>query len=274
MAINLSGLAPITTAATALSNLVLVSPQATVGYQPQSSQAFGPPVQNPPAFLFHYEGEQSVDIESDITDHFIEDNTAIQDQISLKPEIVTTQGFIGELNDVPPKALELLKLAADKLTVIGAYTPALTVTAQIAYSEAFFLYQVGVNAANAAIAAWSSLTGSGGTSQNRQQQAFQLFYGYWSQRTLFTVQTPWTVFQNMAIKTLRPVQDESTRVISSFHLTFKRIRLASSVVVGGGLAPQTSGQLTSQAASVTDLGTSSPVASTPLADGLTNMGVA
>src|ERR1700729_4349756 len=120
---NISALSQVTTAATALSNLILVSPQSTIGYQPQNAPlANGSPTQPPPSLLFHYEGEQVVSLQSDITDHYIEDNTALQDQIALKPEEVTTHGFIGELNDVAPPILAAVQAIADKLTVIDAYT--------------------------------------------------------------------------------------------------------------------------------------------------------
>jgi hypothetical protein len=279
---NLSSLSSITTAATALSNLILVSPQSTIGYQPQNpSQPNGQTSQPPPSILFHYEGEQTVALESDITDHFIEDNTAIQDQIALKPETITTHGFIGELNDVAPGALATVKAVADKLTVINAYTPVLSTTALIAYNEAFQLYQVGLNAVNSAVAAWSSLSGTGGESvinsqglalqanQTKQQIAFQQFYGYWRSRTLFTVQTPWAVFQNMAIKTLRAIQDPETRVITDFEVAFKMIRTAATVTTPGtNLSYQ--GRASAQAASLTDLGTSTPVSSISLSQGLTS----
>lgn len=266
---NLSALSPFTTSATALSNLILVSPQATVGYQPQSPSN-NPLAQQPPQLLFHYEGEQTVALESDITDHFIEDNTAIQDQISLKPETITTHGFIGELNNVPPGVLAILKTAADKLVGIGAYTPTLTTNALIAYNNAFQLYQVGSNAVNSAVSAWSSIIGTNGENvidltgiatqnlnQTKQQIAFQQFYGYWRSRTLFTVQTPWAIFKNMAIKSLRAIQDAETRMITDFEVTFKMIRTADTLTTSP-VSLTFQGRSAAQAASITDLGTSTP----------------
>lgn len=274
---NLSSLAPITTTATALSNLILVSPQATIGYQPQNNPA-SPTLQQPPALLFHYEGEQTATLESDITDHYIEDNTAIQDQIALRPEQITTHGFIGELNDVAPAALALVQQLADKLTVISAYTPVLSETALIAYAQAFQLYQVGANAVNSAVSTWGALSGTGGESvingqgitlqanQNKQQAMFQQFYGYWKNRALFTVQTPWAVFQNMAISRFRAIQDAETRVITDFEVTFKIIRLAQSITTVP--ITQVQGRLDSQSAGVTDLGTSTPASGMSLTSGL------
>lgn len=287
---NLSSLSPITTAATALSNLVLVSPQSTIGYQPQNAPAGnGTAKAQPKPILFHYEGEQDVTIVSDITDHYIEDNTAIQDQIALKPEEVTTHGFIGELNDVPPKYLALAGAIASRLTVIGAYAPALTETALIAYSEAFLLYQVAQNAIDSAVSTWATINGTGGQSvingngttgfeaqfpnQTKQQEVFQQFYGYWRKRTLFTVQTPWAVFQNMAIKSLRAIQDPETRVITDFQITFKLIRTASTETLQNA-GPVRLDRNYSQAVGITNLGTSTPISSISQTEGLTSMGVA
>lgn len=230
-----------TNAAVALGNLILATPNTVLGYQPQNGPISQMPQYTQPSLLFHYEGENTSTIESDITDHYIEDNSSIQDQIALKPVIITTQGFIGELNDVPPnKFFQAAQLVAQKLTVLGAYTPALSTTALIAYNEALFAYQTVQNAANAAQSAWSSVSGSGssGTSviggngvtnepnQSKQQQYYQLLYGYWLNRTLFTVQTPWAIFTDMAIKSIRAIQAADTVMISDFEVTFKQIRFA------------------------------------------------
>lgn len=256
MSNSLNSLAPITTTATALSNVVLVTPQTVVGYQPQNGFSTNALVSGSylnsglfysnPSLLFHYEGEQTVVLENDITDHYIEDNTSIQDQISQKPDIVTTHGFIGELNDVAPYGNVILQSLQSKLTAISAYTPQLTVDAEIAYNEAFQAYQIAANAVQASVSSWATVTGGGGESvignnglikqnqltQNKQQQMFQQFYGYRAQNILFTVQTPWAIFQNMAILRLRAIQNEETNVITDFEVTFKRLRLAKLITAG------------------------------------------
>lgn len=291
---NLTALSATTTAATALSNLVLVSPQSTVGYQPQNrpnpdgSVSVASP---PPRLLFNYEGEQTTLLESDITDHYVEDNSAVQDQISLKPEVITTHGFIGELNDVVPDLLKLVKFAADKLTTVVAYQPKLTTTAELVYAEAFQLYQVASNVINTAVNTWAAvgnaITGSDGqsvigangltiaTAQNKQQTAFQQFYGYWKNRTLFTVQTPWAVFQNMAIRSLRAIQDAETRVITDFEITFKMIRNVATITNNGfSVDASLQGRASTQNSALQDLGSSTGVPGPSLGSGLSTMGVA
>lgn len=268
MAINLSGLSSVTSSVTALSGLILVSPQKTVGYQPLNPTGSTAPM--PKTFVFHYEGEQTASLESDITDHYVEDNTAVQDQIALKPEVVTTNGFIGELNDVPPAFLAPLQLAAQKLTTVGGYVPRLTTTALLAYTEALFLYQTAANAINSAVSTAESIGGVFGANvgqnvvgdnglilggvQNEQQAAFQKFYVYWRTRTLFNIQTPWAVFQNMAIVKIRAVQDAETNVISNFEISFKKIRVASTLTTGRAVSDLDS-RLLNQGSSLTNNGT-------------------
>ena len=276
MAINLSALADASNAAQALANLILVSPQKAIGMQPQNAPSYKKNVGTPPpSILFNYEGEQSLDLSSDITDHYVEDNSAIQDQIALKPEIYVVQGFVGELNDIAPAALEPLKVAAEKLTTISAYVPQFSTTATIAYLTALQVYQTGKSLVNSAIATWASINGgdfSGGQgvingsglsganskTQTQQQIYFQQFYGYWRNRTLFTVQTPWAVFQDMAIQNLKAIQDPETRMISDFQITFKLMRFASTLSLGVQQLNSSNfqGRGAASAAGLTDLGTS------------------
>lgn len=274
----ISALSQITTGATALGNLIFVSPQTTVGYQPQSKPTKnGTAPTQLPTIIFHYEGENTAALESDITDHYVEDNTAIQDQIALRPIMISTQGFIGELNDVPPNAVfQALQQAAQKLTVLNAYTPVLSTTAQIAYNEALFAYQTASNLVDNAVSAYNTITGQGGTSvinangistqpnQTKQQTYFQQFFGYWNTRTLFTIQTPWAIFTDMAIKNLQAIQSAETNVITDFNVVFKQMRFASTVsnltLYSDSSDFQT--RLQNQGATATPLGTSALTPST------------
>lgn len=273
MAINLSALSNVTTAAKALSNLILVSPQQVTGYQPQLGPSYSRETGTPPkAILFNYEGEQVASLTTDITDHYIEDNSTIQDQAALKPVLITTQGFIGELNDIAPAALEAVKEVAEKLTTVGSYVPQLSTTALLAYANAFQLYQTASSIVDSAVQTWSSILGDdnqsvingaglipGGAPQTKQQIYFQQFYGYWQNRTLFSIQTPWAIFQDMMIQTLTATQSAETNVITDFQITFKQLRFASTQQVGNVLYSDNNnfmGRAFSQGARVLNLGTS------------------
>ncbi len=283
---SLSQLTPLTTAAQALGSIALVVPSQVVGYQPQTASQTGLinklNLNNAEALVFHYEGEQSAFMEADITDHYVEENYAIQDHIARRSEVVTTRGFIGELNDVAPKFLVPLQAAATTLTSVSAYTPALSASAQLAYNEAFFLYQNAAQLANNAVSAFgniASLFGSTGGqivdgsqvffagnefAQNKQQQMFTQFYGYWYNNVLFTVQTPWAIFTSMAIKSLRPIQDAETKVITTFEVTFKKIRIASFST--NSSSPLKDGRAFDQSSPPTGNGTANPTNDASLVD--------
>lgn len=268
MSVDLSALSSATTSAQALSNLILVSPQEQVGIQPKAPPAEdGETVQQPKKFLFNYEGEQKIDLQSDITDHFVEDNSAIQDQIALRPEIITTNGFIGELNNVVPPELRPIRLAADKLTPLTAFQPELSTAAELVYANAFQAYQTVKLAAASAVQAWSSISGGGEGSQTKQQLAFQEFYGYWRDRTLFRVQTPWAVFDNMAIQNLRALQTEDSDSYTDFQIVFKAIRFAETqFIVSDNLYNfnQYQGRTFNQGSPEVSRGVQSPADSLPL----------
>jgi hypothetical protein len=64
--------------------------------------------QNPPpgiaGFLFDIPEEDQIALRSDVTDHFLEDNTSVVDQIALKPEEVSVRGLVAELTSAQPNA--------------------------------------------------------------------------------------------------------------------------------------------------------------------------
>jgi uncharacterized Fe-S center protein len=65
-------------------------------------------------FVFDVITLDSIELSSDITDHYIEDNTAINDHIALKPEIIRVEGLVGELKYEIPAELRQLKRSFGK----------------------------------------------------------------------------------------------------------------------------------------------------------------
>ncbi len=278
---NISSIASIANSANAIGGLILATPQQNLGYQPQSN----PPLQLKPSILFNYEGEQTVTLESDITDHFSEDNIYLNDQIALRPEMITTHGFIGELNNVTPPVLEYLKDVVDKLLPLSAYVPELTVAALDSYNQALFFYQTAKNSLNAAVSAWETVSTLGGGTdvegsrnpfysniQTQQAIYFAKFMGYWNSRTLFTVQTPWGVFKDCAIKNLRAIQDAETKEVTDFEVTFKRMRFATTTTSTTALQPQNmSGRAADAASPNQNLGKITPTEEASLSENVTKV---
>ncbi len=149
------------------------------------------------------------------------------------------------------------------LPIIPELTPALTPGA-----EATQLQTV-ENAANtdSAITSTDSLYGYYAArlpqqpNQTKQQVAFGFLYQLWKGRQLFTVETPWGFFTNMAIESCTPHQGPDSRFVSNFDLTFKKIRTVRSVTIVPGLL---AGRATYQQAPVTQNGTIGQVTPTTL----------
>lgn len=224
----MSDFSPFTAIANGLANLAIVSPNQTVGYQP--TPANGEP---PPAFLFHIEDDNEIVQESEITDNYVENNTVIQDHWALRSPTVRVHGFIGELNDSPLGQQNLLPLPAfvqpvitTGLSIISDFLPGLSISANNIVNAAFQGYQAASAVANSAVSAWNSLINGAPGVQNKQQAAFQYFFGQLQARSLWKIQTPWAVMDTMAIQSFRTVQEGGSRVITDFYITFKKIRFA------------------------------------------------
>jgi hypothetical protein len=239
------------TAGATLVNAFLVVLQG-VGYDVQDS--------NNVSFLFNFREEDSEDLKSDITDHYTETNSALQDQISLKPVTCTLHGFIGELTDQQSGIAAEVQLIASQLTVFAPYVPALTVAAQQYYNQAQQIYNAASSAAATLTQAFNFVTGKG--SLTKQQQAFAFFKSRWQSRSLFSVQTPWEILPNMAIEELHAVQEGDSQQVSDFRITFKQMNFASTLSSASTIAGQ--GRYAFQAANSTNQGAQNPPSVGPL----------
>jgi len=185
-------------------------------------------------FVFDIEGETTVTLKSDITDHFLEDNTTIQDHIAIKPKKVTLNTYVGELTYKPESDLtDTVETVVRKLTTINAYLPELTQATQAIVdfnaedltSVTDSLESVTAQTVNKATDYYSmvqNLLNSG----NKQQDAYMYFKSLMEQKILVSLQTPFEYMNNMAIESVTAFQGEESKFISNFTITLKEIRTA------------------------------------------------
>jgi len=179
-------------------------------------------------FLFDIIDDENVDLDSDITDHYVENNTAIQDHIALRPEQFTLKGFVAELTDIFPTVNLSILTAVQALQLIKSFSPDFTTQADQVYEQI-------EKAASQALQSVSlaenlfDLFNQKNTSATRQQRAYNFFYSMWASRQLCQVETPWNIFLNMAIDRIKIKQDAETKMISDIHITFKKIRQVKTI---------------------------------------------
>jgi len=181
--------------------------------------------------VFDIDGEQINKLQADITDHYVEDNSAIQDHIARKPLEVTLSSYIGELvRTESDSIIKKIQKNAQKLGTIVAYAPAVISSAerlrQGAEADSFNFD----NTVDTTSDLWA-LTKNLNPSASKQQRAYIFFESLYNQNILVSLQTPWKFIKNMAIKTLTAVQDEETNQITNFSITLKQIRTVSTQVV-------------------------------------------
>lgn len=220
---------------------------------------------NPPAgiagFLFDIPENDELNLQSDITDHFVENNTPIQDNIALHPEEYTVRGLVAEIASVSPSQATQAALPA-ALPVNEFYLP----TFAPGTDSAAIFAKVASDSQAATFASAQSLysyydnQAAQPPAQTKQAKIFGYFYQLWKGRQLFTVETPWGFWTSMAIKTIRAEQGEDSRFKSALTITFKRMRFAGSATVAAGLLAGRAANMTSP---VVNNGNASKTAVTP-----------
>ena len=211
---------------------------------------------NPPpgvaGYLFNIVTDDAVDLESDISDHWLEDNTPVQDHIALKPETVSVRGLVAELASVQP-AQPRISQTPNPLPYVPGFLPTFTPGAvqtavQLAIAPA---RQKAAISDSQSLSEFYKSRAPQQPSQTRQSYVFGYFYQLWKGRQIFSVETPWGIWNDMAILSLNGTQGEETRTVSEFRIQFKRIsKVQSAVISTGNLA----GRAVFQQSSVTQNG--------------------
>jgi hypothetical protein len=194
---------------------------------------------NPPSgvagYLFNIVTDDAVDLESEITDHYIENNTAIQDHIALRPEVISVKGLVAELSGIQPTQGNISQ-QSNALPAIPGFLPQQTPgAAQTSAQQA-----IAPNREKAAISDSQSLYGyyesrsAQQPNQTKQSYVFGYFYQLWKGRQLFSVETPWGIWNDMAIMSLNATQGEDTRTVSDIRIQFKRISKVEAVAITPG----------------------------------------
>lgn len=194
-------------------------------------------------FVFDIEGETTANLSTEISDHFLEDNTTVQDHIAIKPKKVTLKSYVGELVYRQDESTDtFVQKAVQKLTTVNQFVPTLTSMAQQvlnARKEGKKFTLEGIKDAfssktlNKITDYWAFAKNLLGPT-SRQQQAYMYFKALMEQKMLVSVQTPFEFMNMMAIESITAIQSENSKYISDFSITLKQIRVAEILNVPAG----------------------------------------
>lgn len=202
----------------------------------------GNPKSSLSGFAFDYYGEDELEVDVEATDHWAEDNSAIQDHAAISPIRATLSGYVGEyvvpsLNSGIGGALRRLqtKMAAVP-AYAGKYTPGTVQAITGKVTGAVSTAQDYVNEVSQyAQQAQNLLAIFKPAGVTRQQNALATLLSAALSRQTFTLNLPWVQVQNVMITRLRVIQPEDTSSKSDFSVSVKQIR---TVPVASSQTPQ------------------------------------
>lgn len=205
-------------------------------------------------FKFDISNDEEINLSSDITDHYTENNVPVQDNIVNKPVKVTLRGLVGEYKytnlhneSTFDKLTGGLQNATKKLITIASYLPSLsnfTMQTIDNYNSNKSLFSKALDITTDAFELYRNIN----VPSNKQTSAFLYFEALWASKQTFTIQTPFRFYTNMAVETLKAVQHGDTDDNADFEITFKEIRRVTtdsvtSDVLQGRLKQQASGYI-------------------------------
>ncbi len=187
-------------------------------------------------FVFDLKEDYRLSLNSDITDHYVENNRAIQDHIALKPITIEVSGKVSEVNlNTPYDEEEDIDFAKKALNAVDSYYNRLGSLPQFAPNIINQARDI-TNTAKGVYDTYKTFSSfvkkaSGEQQQTRQSKIVSRFRDYWVNRTKFVIVTPFCVLENMYILDFSANQPKNTKYVTEIKIKFKQIREAEVITV-------------------------------------------
>lgn len=188
-------------------------------------------------FKFHVPQSEQIKMESDITDHFMDNNSVLQDHIARKPVTITLNGLQGDFFYSVNRIEDTLALVTPTLSLVKQFLPKLRnatkqlytkkTTAKYTYNEKTekIKTQISANKQEFNAIDMFKIFQELYKLKSAQTRAFFFFEAMWKSKALFSVETSWKRYDNMCIQNLTPIRDKNAD-ITEFNITFKQISRA------------------------------------------------
>lgn len=199
-------------------------------------------------FLFSIPTDDTLDLQSQITDYLIEENSSIEDNIALSPLTMTLNGVVSELKYSNREAEYFASLLQCKLGALDLISPTFSSKVRSYINESRVLYEQFIDSYEKANDTYKAIKGALGENtdveMNEQQKAFNFFYSCWRSRKLLTVETPWAVFGDCALEGVNFSQPAGSDTQTQLSVRIKVLNFATtkSSTYFGLLAGRSGGQ--------------------------------
>ena len=181
--------------------------------------------------LFDIIKSDSLSMQADITDHYVEDNTAVQDTMAIKPIEITLSGFVAEkVYDRSLMVTGAIENAFSKIAPISALIPPISSYANVVVNASRYVE----SSINRYINSFKNIKDifnkNKSTPASKQEQVYQALRDLRDNRTIVTVKTPYGTFDNMLIQDVHIEQGDSTSV-SDLNVTVKEYNSVATQLV-------------------------------------------
>lgn len=173
-------------------------------------------------FVFDINMTEEINNSAQITDHYSEDNTYLNDHIAISPMVITITGKMGELVFTKSEGLEFLKAMVNRLTPLGVLTPSQSTKATQYLAKAEVMRSA-YDSLDKSIGNLAD-TLAGRTTKTKQSEAYSKLQEIFLTKKLITVETPWNTFSNMVIESFTANQDDTTTMETTFTVVCKQLR--------------------------------------------------
>jgi hypothetical protein len=192
-------------------------------------------------FLFSIPLKSGIRRKAEITDHYLEDNTFINDHIGIKPRVIELTGLVGE--SIVENNLDVLGQTAQqvetRLTPIVTFFDELTDYEQ--QLQNILSTEVSPENIEAKLDLFSIFKNLSPFS-SLQQRAYAYFESIMLSNYPVIVDTPYGIYNDMYIESIDGNQDEDTTTVSDFKITLKQMRFSELETVTIDLSKFASGK--------------------------------
>jgi len=177
----------------------------------------------------HIHGTETMNLQADITDYYVENNIAYQDHIALKPKVFTISGEVGELTWFRRNEDETLfsgqgffSAVEQKLYPIYSFLPPISKQASAIQEKALKIMGVVDSLDNISNRFWNLL--SNDDVDTEQKKVYKYLTTLWQNRTPIDIRTPYGKVRNYVIQNVEFTQPETTKDKTQIKISFKEFK--------------------------------------------------
>jgi hypothetical protein len=179
-------------------------------------------------WIFDVPRRDELRIDADITDHYMEDNSFLQDHVIIKPVEITLTGLKGELVYKKPEGVfNLNNSLANKLSIVDDYLGDYTEQGNQNIQRTLSNLQRAQNTAMQLVDKTKNMIDLfSNDATTLQEVAFKQLSAMMYSKQLVTIQTPWNFYESMMILSVSFIQEEESDQYSDITIVLKEMRFA------------------------------------------------